>query len=254
MKARMFTVTALINKAHLFNEMRPFIVYGPYGYGKTAFSIKVLAQVYGKYDEDGNLVEPCYDWHVIRNHLFFHPKEFIDALLDSEKIKSQHEYDNEKIKCIVWDDAGFWLYSLMWYDRFVKAVGQYMNVARTHFSSIIFTTPSPNNVIKKIRGLPQLITVKIMKASNDRFPSQRFRRIARGYRWWRLPDMKKQGVKPLFEDRFSCKLPDDIYEEYMKMRSEYADYAVLMMKKELEILQKDGLTPESFIFRESEKP
>jgi len=65
-----------------------------------------------------------------------------------------------------------------------------------------------------------------------------------------LPDMKKSGVKPIFNDDFSCKLPDDIYEKYMELRKEYADYAVIMMKKELQLLKKSGLENRDFIIED----
>jgi len=228
-KLKKFNHTVIIEKCYKYNLFQPFIIYGPYGYGKSSFSIKILMQVYN-----------TTDWDTLRNYIFFHPREFINALVKIMK-------SGEREKCIVWDDAGFWLYNLEWYDRFVKCVSKYLSVARTHLASIIFTTPTPTMVIKKVRDLPQLLTTKIIKLSNDRFPSQRYKRRAITYQWWRLPDMKKSGVKPKFVDDFDCRLPDDIYEQYMNLRKEYADYAILMMKQTLKDLERLEWSPQKAI-------
>jgi len=227
----MLTPTVMINKAYKYNEFKPFIFYGPYGYGKTSLSIKVLAEVYGKYDENGVLVEPCYDWNVLSKHFVMHPKDFINHL-------SHLVYNGGREKCLVCDDAGLWLYSLDWYNPFVKGVSKYLNVARTHFASIIFTTPAPQMILKKIRALPDVIAVRIQKCDNDLYESRRIKRLAVGYHWWISPDGKKSGVRTVFQDSFNILLPDDIYKCYCEMRQKYVAWAVELLKRELEAFEK----------------
>lgn len=225
----------MANAAYINNEMQPFIVYGPYGYGKTSYAIKFLAEVYGKYNPQGMCIEPNYDWIEIKKHIYFHPTDFLAKLL------SMAGKENRE-RAIVFDDAGVALSSYSWHDKFVATFAKYLNVVRTHFNCVMFTSPDPVCIIKRVRGMPQLITIKIYKSNSGNVPSHRWLRQAQGYRWWKLPDGKKSGVKPIFMDKFSAKLPDDLYVQYMEMRRDYADYAVLMMKKELELCEKHGVT------------
>jgi hypothetical protein len=229
----MFTTTVMINKAFKYNEFKPFIIYGPYGYGKTSYSIKVLSELYGKYDENGNLVEPCYDWNVLSKHFVMHPRDFINHL-------SRLVNNGGREKCLVCDDAGLWLYALDWFNPFVKGVSKYLNVARTHFASIIFTTPTPQMILKKIRGLPDAIAVRIQKADNDQYECHRVKRYAVGYLWWISPDGKKSGVRTVFQDQFSIMLPDSVYNAYCEMRRKYVAWAVELLKRELEAFEKGG--------------
>lgn len=232
----MFTSTVLINKAWNNFEMQPFIIYGPYGFGKTSYAIKCLAEVYGEY-KDGVCIKPCYDWEVIKSHLYFHPKDFLNKLMSMSGTKQRE-------KIIVWDDAGFWLSSYEWHEKFISLFARYLNVVRTHFSCVMFTTPSPTCVIKRIRGMPQLISIKIWKAYSDKQSEySKWARMGQAYRWWLMPDQKKSGVKSMYQDRFSAKLPDDIYEKYMELRRDYADMAIIMMKKELSEYDKQGIDP-----------
>jgi len=219
------TPTYLIRKAYKNNEFRPFIFYGPYGYGKTSLAIKVLAQLYGEWDGD-KLIKPCWDWEVLRDKIVMTPPEFVEKM---KQLVSQNKRD----LCLLADDAGLWLFALDWYDPFVKAVTKFLNVARTCLASVIFTTPLPTMILGKVRGLPQLISVKIVKATGNPEKHARWMRYATGYRWVVLPDMKKTMVKVVFRDRFYCKLPDDIYKKYCELRQQYVDSAVYYLKKEL---------------------
>ena len=84
---------------------------------------------------------------------------------------------------LIWDDAGLWLMALEHWHPFVRAVIKYLNVARTNWASLIFTTPLPTWVIKKIRGFPQAVTLKIIKTRSDKeYPNRE--RMARAFRYW----------------------------------------------------------------------
>lgn len=227
----------LINRSWANFEMQPFIVYGPYGYGKTSYSIKCIAEAYGEY-KDGICIAPNYDWDMIKGHLYFHPKDFLAKLMSMAG-------SDRREKMIVWDDAGFWLSSYEWHEKFISLFARYLNVVRTHFSCVMFTTPTPTCVIKRIRGMPQLISIKIWKAKteDENRESSRWARIGQAYRWWLLPDGKKSGVRSVYQDKFSAKLPDEVYAKYMELRRDYADMAIIMMKRELEVYTKEGTDP-----------
>jgi hypothetical protein len=93
-------------------------------------------------------------------------------------------------------------------------------------------------ILHKIRGLPDIISVRIQKADNDLYESRRIKRYAVGYRWWSMPDGKKTGVRTVFQDSFNIMLPDDVYKAYCDMRQKYVAWAVELLKRELEAFEK----------------
>ena len=124
---------------------------------------------------------------------------------------------------------------------FIKAFGKYLNVARTDFGSIQFTAPLPTMVMKRLRDMPQVRTIKVIKRNVDN-PERRFKaRIAKLYQMWISPDMKRSGVKQTHEDAFNAYLPDDFYGWYKPIRDYYAKMAKLMMGKEMGRMMKDVL-------------
>jgi len=231
-----FTLTNLILDKYYLDEFEAFLVYGPLGYGKSSYCCQAAAEAYGVlnekvggYTEDG---EPYYmDWEAVKSRLLFHPKDVMNHLLNIE----------ERDITFIWDDAGLWLYALDWNHPFLKAFSRYLNVARTDFGSILFTTPTPTMVIKKVRDIPQCRTVKIVKRDVDN-PRTRYKiRLAKIYQTWISPDMKRSGVKETHRDMFNAYLPDDFYEWYKPIRDYYAKLAKSMIKKEVAGLLKDLL-------------
>ena len=215
-----FLTTELIEKAYRRDECLVLLPYGPLGIGKSTFACKVVAELYQKNGKP--------NWEAVKSRLVFHPSEFVEKC--SELMER-----GEKDKCLVWDDAGLWLLSLEHWHPFVRAVVKYLNVARTNWGALIFTTPLPTWVIKKVRGFPQAITLKIVRASSDEQHPQR-PRIARAFRYWVTPDMKKSGVREIYRDKFSGLMPNRFYYWYKPLRDSYAARAIKGMKEELQHL------------------
>jgi len=210
----------MINTLYAQNEFKPFIVYGPLGIGKSSYAMKCVAEVYGGIDS--------LNWEAVKTHLVFHPRDFVDYC--TRMIEK-----GQRAKVLIWDDAGLWLNALEWNSSFIRAVTKYFNVARTNWAAIILTSPLPTYVTKKVRGLPDAITIKIIKTKNDLDAPQRCR-CAKGYRFWIAPDMVKSGVREIFEDKFTAILPNTFYYWYLPVRDRYAKEAVSYMRKELESL------------------
>ena len=196
----MLTTTALIQKAEEEGECKFFIVYGPLRYGKTAYAMKTLAQIHQTWDPT-----------VLSQYIVYKP---IDFLLRIKPLRKK-----QKQTLLVWEDAGVWLNSMKWNDPLILAISRYLDLIGTDFAGVMFTTPWPSHVIKRVRGLPECITVKIQKPNDN--PDKP--RIALGYKMWMLPDLKKSGVKPIFEDRFSALMPNVFYDWYIEERRRYAD-------------------------------
>lgn len=137
-----------------------------------------------------------------------------------------------KQKAFVWDDAGLWLNALDWNSPFVKATSRYLNVAGTDWGGLIMTAPLPTWISKKIRGIPQAITLKVRKVSKA-MPDNR---EAIAYRFWTAPDMKHTGVHKLWIEKFTRMMPDPFYWWYKPLRDTYADMAKKLMRKEVKTL------------------
>lgn len=229
-----FVTTGLINKSYYDNEFQTFIVYGPFGYGKSSFAIQVLNEILElwTYHKDGTVIFLKDNWQeILREYLFFHPKDFVYKCFNENII--EEKYDRKK--CIVWDDAGYWLHALDFNDPFVKAVAKYLNVARTDFAAIIFTAPLPTWITRKIRNLPQALTLKVIKVSAN--PSQKDLRRIKAFQYWVAPDMRKSGVRKKYEEDFSVRLPNPVFDFYVPLRRKYALTASALMLKELKQLE-----------------
>lgn len=185
------------------------IVYGPLGIGKSSYSLKVLHEVYD-----------TWDWEILKTHLVYTPEEFLIKLKTTK----------EREKCLLWDDAGVWLFNLDTFDPFIKSVTKWFSVARTQFASVIFTSPSPMWIVRKIRYLPQTTIIKIIKDSSRKQPHQR---IANAYLNWTAPDFKHTGVKKIYEDNFNVMLPDKLFSEYKPFRESYVLRLQDLMEAEL---------------------
>jgi len=171
---------------------------------------------------------------MVKHRLVFHPRDFLDLSLKMRK-------EDRRDKAIIWDDAGLWLYALDWYDPFVKAVGKFMNVARSVWGALIFTSPSTHVIAKKVRQFSQGVNIKVMR--RDRRTVAKKPRLARAYRQWEAPDQKKTGVRRIWEDEFNAWLPDPFYAWYRPLRDQYADMALDLMEKSLrQLVERVSLT------------
>lgn len=211
-----FNCTIRINKNFYEDEFTLFIIYGPLRYGKSSLAFQILAEVYKTWDPE-----------ILKNYIGFHPEQVLDHW---STIRG-------KIKAYVWDDAGLWLHALDWTDPFIKSVGKYLNVAGSDFAGLILTTPLPTWISKKVRGLPQAITLRVRKVSG--MPSQKNIRQAVAYRYWLSPDLKHSGVKKIFIEQYNKMLPERFYNWYKPFRDKYTVLAKGIMRENLKKLPED---------------
>ena len=206
-----------IREAYKKNECRVFIVYGPLGIGKTTYACKVLAELYGTKGKP--------NWDAVKSRIVQTPRQFVE--------KCEYMMDNHiRDMSLVWDDAGLALLALEHWSPFVRATVKYLNVMRTNLASLICTTPLPTWIIKKIRGFPLCITLKIIRATSDKRRPARHR-IAKAYRFWVTPDMKKTGVMRVYEDHFTALMPNAFYDWYKPYREAYAARAIRNLREQL---------------------
>jgi len=190
------------------DEFKPLLVQGPHGWGKTSYSNILIAEVHS-INNGGNP-----DWEMVKKRLGYDPKEVLDHL-DSIPL-------GERWYAYNWDDSGTWLHSLDFQDPFVKAIGKYMQVARTDLACMIFSAISVEDVSSKIRGIRDAIIVDITKdGCSYRQPNIRTARAYIKRKTWKGREWKDYQ----WEERFDSHVPDSFYRWYKPKRDYYARQA-----------------------------
>jgi hypothetical protein len=200
------------------------IVYGPLRVGKSAYAFKtgaeVLQQLYSLDTKEA--------WDKLKHYIIFHPKQFF------RKMEWMEKKNIERIPFLIWDDAGLWLFYLKWYDPFLVAFLQELNVIGTRIASLIFTTPSPKFILRKIREFPEAINVRILDKNKKDEPWQR---VAKGYKHWQLPSGQSR-VRNVFIDEFSCRMPNTFFKWYKPLRDSYEKLTRNVLQETWEKLQE----------------
>lgn len=213
----------LIKKAYKYNGIVTAYVYGEFGYGKTSYALWTAYEVYGS-------------WRKALDHLFFRPKEVIEAI--GKVIET-----DKRIPVIIMDDAGLWLDRLTWWETDKVRFMQLFNLIRSIASGVIFTTPSeelPKQILNKC-----FFRVKIEMASEDENPEivREIGRLAKkfglaplvskaiGYRLKTLPSFFKI-IKKTYYDYYPTHYP--VYEEYREKRREALKYYYKKLKASIE--------------------
>ncbi len=224
-----FCLAEDIEKAYYEHIYLPFVIYGYHGVGKSSYACQVAAEVYGSPENP--------DFEKVKEQIVFTPDEFLEKVQHAGRGYDRH-------KCIIWDDAGLWLYTMDFHDPLVKAVVKYLNVARTDVAAVLFTTPSPKMLVNKVFSTHEARTVWVKKLTGRSGTAQRrtlsdgrernYRyREARIYNKLVLPDMKKEYHFKAAIDRFSANLPDDFFEWYREQRASYAETAKGLIEEEM---------------------
>jgi hypothetical protein len=202
-------------------------VYGALRLGKSAYAFKTglqtLKELYGLKEEGKGGA-----WDELKRYIMFHPEHFF------QKRRQMDELGIERIPFLIWDDAGLWLYALDWYDPFINAFLKELNVIGTRIGALIFTSPSPKFILRKLRHFPDSFNVRIIDTSVK--PDHIWRRLAKGYKQWFLPDGKSR-VKLKFEDEFSALMPDTFYKWYKPLRDAYEKFALQLVQEKWEQLK-----------------
>lgn len=222
----------IICRAYRFDDFILVIIYGPLRMGKSAYAMKIMGQVYEYFF--GEPLSP----DLITQYMGFHPADVVDQWMEIDK----------RIPMYVWDDAGYWLYSMDWNNPLLKAIQKYFNVIGTDMNCLMLTTPDPTWILSKLVNMPGTLRGQVMKRDGSNIsdaPSKLYARRCRGYKPYRAPDLKKTGVNVAWDDDFSCRIPDDIYNFYQPMRKGYAMLAKQTIRKVLAKQREKGKAPPS---------
>ena len=198
-----------LERAYRTGGFNSVIVYGKQGAGKSIYAIKVAKDALARL---GML--PKDHGHnggyrgVYRRYMVFSARQFIETLKQAR---------GSRLPLLIWDDAGVHGGSYLFFtDAFTaKALGDLFRVARTRVANIIFTTPSPRDLLKPFRSYD---TVIVYVHELDDVWSR-----AHIYQLRLLPSGDARIVKKAIED-FKRRLRT--YEEYLRIRDRYVDEAI----------------------------
>jgi len=181
------------------------LVYGPHRIGKSTYAALVLHEIY-------------QDWDEVLKHMLFDIRDVIRTLRDAQK-------HHQKIPALVWDDCGVHANKMLYFSnrRLVQSLQQMLDVVGLTVSGFIFTTPSPANVLRVLRGY-EFYRIKVVK--RDEYNG----RVAIGYQQSLLPSGMRI-IRRKFRDNFQAILPDDVWKEYVKQRQKYLNFALKELEK-----------------------
>jgi len=128
--------------------------------------------------------------------------------------------------------------------KMVHLLQSMMDTIRGSVSGLIMTCPNQGQLLSFLRRYDSYITRINYTESGG------FERCARGYLWRTLPSGLKR-IYPSFNDFFSCRLPDDIFEKYQKKRRRYNKENLENLKRVLKDSKDDGGV---IVQEESEEP
>ena len=210
---------------YIDNDFFGLITYGPPGNGKTRHTIILLAQVYGEWedarDKNGNKISMVFEdgmnWDAWKEWMKHSLEDFL-GMIDHAHNKGR------QVLMGALDDAGIAASNLRWQEQMGKALSDYANVQRRDFACLDFTTPSPLWLLGHVRNMPGGHTARVNKTTGNKY--QRHRRYARIYEGWMSPDFKKSGVRALWDDWFSTKIPERVEREFEPVNRHYAEVAI----------------------------
>lgn len=224
------------------DEFKPFIVEGDHGFGKSTYSNRLIAEVYSEPETGWGGNGTTCNWRIdlFKSHMGFHPR----LVIKKWKAKKSKDYIYH------WDDAGLWLHSLDFQNRFVKAAGKYMQVVRNKWACVIFSCISKEDVSSKIRGLRNAIIIEITKEGGDPkspYDSIKNRRTANAYierkNWKGKPWKDHQWSEP-FDSHVPGEYVTDrkgkvlkksgFYGWYKPIRDVYSSIAEDLMEKSMD--------------------
>lgn len=214
-ESELFYLSEKILEWYYNDELGIVIIHGQQGYGKSTYGLVSGAEVYGHNEKAKTFY---YDWDTVKEYTVFTPRQFLKL--------SRKQY--QKAPLVIWDDAGYWLNALDYYDPLVKAVGKFMEVARSKWGAIVFTCSDQKQILSKIRNIPHAYTIKIIKGAtpNKYNPEHKWkqdRRLAKVHKSWVSEDLKKTGRKTKNYDVFYAHMPNYFYRWYKPFRDSFCD-------------------------------
>ena len=179
------------------------IIEGERGYGKSSYALKVMAQVY-RYKE---ALDDEGAWNRAIDSMIFS----MDDLIKMININIEKD-----IVTPTWclDDATVHFSSYKFFTNLYEVilVHAMFDTIRTACTGLLLTCPKRDLLLSALRNYDDYKVEIVMDFE--------WERIARGYKIKTTPVGQRRIYKS-FEDRYSCYLPNWVYEKYMEKRKFY---------------------------------
>lgn len=175
------------------------------GYGKSMYNLKIMAYVY--YALDGCSEDEA--WEKALSNMLFTPEQFLDRV-------QQNIQDDTITPVICIDDAAVHFSSYLYFINLYETslLNATFDTIRTAANAVLINCPDKNRLLAGLRHYDDFEVTIYKQAGNY------YTRRAVGIKWYSLPDGHRRFRK-MFEDHFSCFVPDKIYNKYQKQRKLY---------------------------------
>ena len=185
------------------------LIYGSQRLGKSSYAAQILYDIYG-------------DWDVVNQHILFELSDVVKMLRLALK-------ERRKIPAMVWDDAGIHANKLLYFQNrtLVQYLQNLLDVVGLYLGGLLITTPSPNNLLRAIRGY-EWYRVKIYQ--RDKYNG----RMAVGYQSILLPSGSRL-IKRVFKDNYNVHLPEVFWQPYLVKRQGYLEAGIDNLERLLEL-------------------
>lgn len=191
------------------------------GYGKSMYNLKVMAYVYFH-------LYKCTEqeaWDKALGSIVFTPDQLLKRL--------HYNIDNDVISPVICiDDATVHFSSMLYFINLYETtlLSAMFDTIRTATHSLLINCPNKKRLLTSLRSYDDY-EVTLYKEPGG---LNRYNRKAVCVKWFSLPSGDKRFRK-MYEDYFSCYVPDDVYNRYMDMRKMY----LKQISSELEEMRKN---------------
>ena len=193
-----FITTKRVEWAWSHIEFFGLIIYGRQGIGKSTYMLKVMNDIY-------------QDWDEVFRHLVFSLDDLVDIMRKAK---------DKRIKVIGWDDAGIHGHKYLYFrdKEKVELISAWIDVVRTRIAGWLITTPDPRNLIRPVRESPGFYYGKVVLRGSGLL------RLLKAYERIYLPSGSVM-IRKTYYDQFKCRLPNDVYKQYMELRMGFYEEA-----------------------------
>ncbi len=179
-------------------------IVGDPGYGKSTYSLKLMAKI--DYVNNGytNIDEEEYSYKFAIDNMIYRPSELFAKIDNQRKLREP---------AIIWclDDASMHMGKQLFDNdrKTYRKLQGYIPVIREHVTALLITSPLINLLAKPLREfLRKKVEMKMVAEFSD------FRRIGRHYNKKYFPDDIRFRMYVPFQDKFSCLIPQPFYDWY----------------------------------------
>jgi len=193
-----------------YNEESFFglIIYGPQGIGKSTYMLKVMYEV-------------LEDWGLVFENLAFSIDDVIDLIKRTKR---------RRLTVVGLDDVGIHLHKYIALEDkdLSRLITNWVDVVRTKCSALLLTTVHPGNILKGVRESLGFHYGRVLRIQGEPL----FRAV-KVYRQVFVPP-NETWLSSVYIDTFRCRLPNKVYDYYVKLRREFYERVEETLLKKVE--------------------